>query len=98
MQRIEKEGVLGATYDEATSTLCVEFMRGVRYHYFDVPRSVYTWLCRTAEPGGYVRRILTPRYRYRALPSVGKVIEQDLVRALEASLARLTPSTASNED
>jgi KTSC domain len=88
LRAINKQGVVGAGYDAASQTLRVEFARGVRYEYRQVPEAVFDWLCRTSEPGGYVRRILTPRYAYRVLPSVGAP-EPDLAALLRASLEQL---------
>jgi KTSC domain len=103
MQRIERQGVQGASYDDTTQTLRIVFARGAEYEYYEVPRAVFEWLCRSAEPGGYVQRILTPRYRYRAVKGVRpETAEQDLIATLQASIERLAQAqlakSSGNED
>lgn len=95
--QIDRQGVKWARYDAAARRLYVEFARGARYEYDDVPAGVFTWLCRTPEPGGYVQRVLTPKYRYRAMTqgpaataAATEAAVTDLVAALEASLRELS--------
>jgi hypothetical protein len=96
--RIERQGVLSAEYDAATQTLLVQFARGASYEYYAVPPAVFDWLCRCAEPGGYARRMLTPHYRYRALPQAAVTPEQDLTGALQASIERLERAAATRRE
>jgi hypothetical protein len=96
--RIERQGVQSAEYDVATQTLQVQFARGAGYEYYAVPQAVFDWLCRCAEPGGYVRRMLTPRYRYRAVPMAEVTPEQDLADVLQASIERLERAAAVRRD
>lgn len=90
---LNRQGVRRVTYDEQTEQMRIEFARGQVYVYDAVPAGIVDWLVRTKDPGGYIQRVITPRFAYRRVdtPSVvgGRGVAQDLEAQLRASLARL---------
>lgn len=55
--------IISVGYDDATTTLEVEFKQGRIYQYFDVPRGHYEALLREASPGAYLAAHVKPYYR-----------------------------------
>lgn len=90
---LNRQGVRRVTYDGVTEHLQIEFARGQVYVYDAVPEGIVNWLVRTKDPGGYIQRVVTPRFAYRRVdaPSVVRSlgVSQDLEAQLRASLARL---------
>ncbi len=83
---VESKALVSIGYDACDRVLEVEF-RGARlYQYFDVPPAVFDWLMRTPDKTAYLRRMVQPSYRYRALcvPSPESALE--LEEALRRSL------------
>jgi hypothetical protein len=60
--------VVSAGYDEQALELELEFRSGHVYRYESVPPSVYAWLLRIENKGGFVRRMIQGRYVERAMP------------------------------
>ena len=98
MERVQlkSNAVIVAGYDEATQELELTFRSGHVYRYENVPASVYDWLLRTSNKGGFVRRMITGRYVEHAVPAPGVQAAQAalqgegaLEEALRASLERL---------
>jgi hypothetical protein len=95
-QRLPSNAILSAGYDGATGELELEFQSGHVYRYMDVPPSVFDWLLRTKNKGGFVRRMITGRYVEHAVrergeadasPGAGPSLED----VLRASLEQLKP-------
>lgn len=62
--------VASVGYDEATSTLEVEFKKGGIYQYFDVPASLHAGLLGAASVGSYLdANIKKPDYKYKRVSS-----------------------------
>jgi hypothetical protein len=88
MQRtpLSSRAVLSAGYDPVTCQLELEFRNGRIYRYKDVPPGVYAFLLRTPSKGGYVNRMIQDRYAFEEVTPAPE--EQDVLRALQASLER----------
>ena len=100
-QPLRSKAVVSAGYDEHARELELEFRSGHVYVYEDVPASVYAWLLRVENKGGFVRRMVQGRYLERSMgrelgrgvprsgppaaPELGGTLED----ALRASLDRL---------
>ena len=84
--RLESRAVLSAGYDEATQTLEIEFSSGKIYQFDAVPRPVFEWLLRTPSKGGYVTRMISPRYAYRDITPRTGTLEEDLAERLRESV------------
>ncbi len=67
-QPLESRAVVSAGYDADAQVLELEFRSGRVYRYENVPGSVYGWLLRTRNKGGFVSRMVSGRYPERALP------------------------------
>lgn len=92
-ERLESKAIVSAGYDEATHELTLEYRSGHVYHYEGVPASLYAWLLRTKNKGGFVRRMIAGRYGERpvaAEPPPGAPPAPSLEEALLASLAQLS--------
>ena len=95
-QRLPSNAILSAGYDEATRELELEFQSGHVYRYADVPPSVFDWLLRTKNKGGFVRRMISGRYGEHAVREhlardTSPGAESSLEDALRASLEHLKP-------
>ena len=92
MQRkpLASTAVLSAGYDPTTQELELEFRNGRIYRYTGVGQGVYDFLLRAPSKGGYVNRMVDGRYPHEEI-SVAPP-EQDLTRALRASLGELSES------
>jgi hypothetical protein len=66
-ERLKSKAVISAGYDPATLELELEFRSGHLYRYENVPASVYAWLLRIENKGGFVRRMIAGRYAERAV-------------------------------
>ncbi|MFA4987145.1 MAG: KTSC domain-containing protein [Candidatus Brocadiia bacterium] len=51
-------------YDEANQVLCVEFMNGSVYQYFDVPQSVFEQMKTAPSKGAFLAQNIKGAYRY----------------------------------
>jgi KTSC domain-containing protein len=92
-ERLESRAIISAGYDEATCELTLEYRSGHVYRYEGVPASLYAWLLRTKNKGGFVRRMIAGRYGEQAViaePPPGAPPAPSLEEALLASLARLS--------
>jgi hypothetical protein len=65
---LRSRAVVSAGYDEQALELELEFRSGHVYRYEGVPPSVYAWLLRIENKGGFVRRMIQGRYVERAVP------------------------------
>lgn len=89
---LASRAVLSAGYDPLTRELEIEFRNGRVYRYRDVPDGVYAFLLRTPSKGGYVNRMIQNRYAFEEVTPEHS--EQDVLKALEASLARNVDSSS----
>jgi hypothetical protein len=78
--------VVSAGYDEEALELELEFRSGHVYRYERVPPSVYAWLLRIENKGGFVRRMIQGRYLERAVP-----------RSAPASASGATPGSGASQ-
>ncbi len=62
---LERQGIAVVDYDGETQLMRIRFARGSLYEYEGVPPAIVTWLIRTKDPAGYVKRVITPRFAYR---------------------------------
>lgn len=51
-------------YDQSRKVLMVEFKRGGRYNYFDVPESVFIEMKRADSKGQFLAQRIKNQYRY----------------------------------
>lgn len=86
---LESRAIVSAGYDPATQQLELEFRNGRVYRYRDVPPGVYAFLLRTPSKGGYVNRMIQDRYPFDEITPAPA--EQDVLQALQASLAAREP-------
>jgi hypothetical protein len=97
---LRSKALVSAGYDEQALELELEFRSGHVYRYERVPRSVYEWLLRVENKGGFVRRMIQGCYVERGLPRPGPSAPGEaaapgapgldaLESALRASLERL---------
>jgi hypothetical protein len=63
-QAVTSSNIASIGYDEATSTLEVEFLHGGVYHYYDVPYREYQGLMQAESHGKYLVASIKGRYRY----------------------------------
>lgn len=63
-QVVSSSNIASIGYDEATSTLEVEFLNGSIYHYYDVPHNEYQNLMQAESHGKYLAAHIKGRYRY----------------------------------
>lgn len=64
---VDSTSVASAGYDAAGRVLEVEFRSGGLYAYLDVPPEVFCDLLAAESAGGFVNRVVKPRFRYRRL-------------------------------
>ncbi len=64
---VSSTSVDAVAYDAATATLYLRFAGGGAYAYFGVPPSVHRELLTADSVGGYVNRVVKPRYPFRPL-------------------------------
>ncbi len=64
---VKSTTLLSVGYDEASSTLEVEFTDGHIYQYFDVPSAEYGELMRADSIGSYFSNNVRNSYRYARL-------------------------------
>lgn len=64
-QRVSSSNVRSIGYDEASSTLEVEFNGGGVYQYYSVPEGVHASLMRASSKGSYLNDHVKNRYRCR---------------------------------
>jgi hypothetical protein len=67
MQRgpVSSSNVASVGYDEATSTLEIEFLSGQVYQYFDVPEDVHTSLMYASSVGSFLAHNIKNKYQYQ---------------------------------
>ena len=63
-QAVNSSNVASVGYDDASSTLEIEFHGGAIYQYFDVPKSVFDMLLEADSPGAVVHQQIRGVYRY----------------------------------
>lgn len=86
----EKTGLRSYRYDGVQRLLEVEFPRGARYHYFDVPLSVVEWLEVVPNKARYVNAIIARDYTYECVNDGRPKATENLEEALRLSLAIAT--------
>ena len=86
-------------YQEQSQTLEIEFQTGRVYQYAEVPPAVYAWLLRVENKGGFVNRMIIPRFVAREVAGPADPPAVDLETALRTSLAQTeTPVSPSPDD
>lgn len=61
---VESSNIASIGFDEATSTLEVEFHSGAVYQYFDVPLAVYEGFIEAKSKGQYLAQNIKGYFRY----------------------------------
>lgn len=61
---VSSSNIASIGYDEATSTLEIEFLNNSIYQYFDVPQHIYQGLMNADSHGQYLAQIIKGVYRY----------------------------------
>ena len=64
MISVDSSNVRSVGYDDASSTLQVEFLNGSLYQYFDVPRQIFDGLLTAGSVGGYLHQNVKGIFRY----------------------------------
>jgi hypothetical protein len=82
---VESKALKSLGYDTKSSCLEIEFHNGNVYRYEQVPVSVYEWLLRVPNKGGFITRVLEPKYGGNRVHEHA-TSEVDLEAALRASL------------
>jgi hypothetical protein len=86
---LTSSALVSAGYDPERQLLEIEFRSGRIYRYRDVPAGVYAFLLRTKSKGSYVTRMIDGHYEHEEITPAPP--EQDVLRALEASLESARP-------
>lgn len=66
-QPVQSSNLASVGYDQASSTLEVEFLNGSVYQYFDVPESVYLGLINAGSHGQFLNQVVKGNFRYARL-------------------------------
>ena len=61
---VSSSNIASIGYDEATSTLEIEFLNNSIYQYFDVPQHIYQGLMNADSHGQYLAKNIKGVYRY----------------------------------
>jgi hypothetical protein len=61
---VQSSNISSIGYDEATSTLEIEFLNNSIYQYFDVPKEIYNELMQAESHGKYLAQNIKGIYRY----------------------------------
>jgi len=61
---VQSSNIASIGYDEATSTLEIEFLNNSVYQYFDVPQYIYNELMEAESHGKYLAQNIKGIYRY----------------------------------
>lgn len=61
---VSSSNIASIGYDEATSTLEIEFLNNSIYQYFDVPQHIYRGLMSAESHGKYLAQNIKGVYRY----------------------------------
>ena len=61
---VSSSNLVAIGYDEASSTLRVEFKTGGTYDYYDVPQGEFDGLRTASSHGEYLARNIKGKYRY----------------------------------
>lgn len=64
MKSVDSSNIESVGYDEASSTLQIEFKNGTTYQYFDVNEDVFIGLRDAESPGRYLATRIKGTYRY----------------------------------
>lgn len=64
---VSSSTLVAVAYDAETSNLYIEFKGGIRYVYYNVPKSIYSGLMSAASHGGYHAAHIKTSYRYQKL-------------------------------
>ncbi|MCZ2102631.1 MAG: KTSC domain-containing protein [Chitinophagales bacterium] len=63
-QTVNSSNIASVGYDEATSTLEIEFLNNSIYQYFDVPQHIYQVLMNADSHGKHLAQNIKGVYRY----------------------------------
>jgi hypothetical protein len=61
---VSSSNVASVGYEDASSTLEIEFLGGAVYQYFDVPRAVFDGLLQAQSVGAFIHQQVRGVYRY----------------------------------
>ncbi len=61
---VQSSNIASIGYDEATSTLEIEFLNNSVYQYFDVPQYIYNEFMQAESHGKYLAQNIKGMYRY----------------------------------
>ena len=61
---VTSSNIASVGYDQATSTLEIEFLNGTIYQYFDVPQSVFDAFLSAQSAGQYFNAQIKGSFRY----------------------------------
>lgn len=64
MTPVDSTSIRSIGYDEASSTLYVEFADGATYIYDNVPQLIHQELLQAESVGGYFNRVIRANYSY----------------------------------
>jgi hypothetical protein len=64
MIQVASSNIAAIGYDEASSTLQVEFNNGTVYQYFDIPEYLFEGIRDADSVGGYLAAQIKGNYRY----------------------------------
>jgi len=63
-ESVSSSNIASIGYDQASSTLEVEFLKGGVYQYFDVPNNVFQGMMTANSHGEYLAQNIKGHYRY----------------------------------
>lgn len=63
-ESVNSSNIASIGYDQASSTLEVEFFKGGVYQYFDVPKNVFQGMITANSHGEYLAQNIKGHYRY----------------------------------
>jgi len=63
-ESVQSSNIASIGYNEATSTLEIEFLNGSVYQYFDVPKYIYDNLMQAESRGQFLAQNIKGVYRY----------------------------------
>lgn len=60
----ESSNIARFTYDEASSVLVVEFLKGGTYNYYDIPQAIFEQMKAASSKGQFLAQNVKGVYRY----------------------------------
>jgi len=71
MPTVTSSAIQRVEYDARSRQLCVTFVTGNVYKYYDVPRQVYDRFLRTASKGAFFNEYVKDRYDFALMRQAG---------------------------